>query len=747
MFNLKRVLFCILLLIFSAFTFAEELIIKVELDSVSTASLDSNAKSYTSTAYNRFLQDMLIVNQISVRNSSVDSTLRAIQKQSQIDAGSGMGSDSAAYASDKGSQAKLSMLLKMLSVKNGLYQFSCEVSEIEKMNLISKKATSSLQINNFSDEVIDSLAYEVLLSLQQRGYIQPLEVNVVNQLLHSGTSSENYTKYVQDYAKQIAQAEKELNSIKKSSQSLDDKIESENKSQALKLKIEMLEKRKQQAEENLRRQKEDEANEAKKKQELEQLASSRQAELMNKMGELEKKKQEILKEATNKLSLKKRIELIENDLSNYNQLKKQLDQITNESNSYFDQKCEEEIKQIRAQGWTKADTDANGNPTQTALHFRQQKIDAVKSKYESAKKKAQTNFNESVKSDLDSYKAQIKSNVSEMEKTTYVFRSIDKNDDFLSLIVDEFDGEKNSWAVNSRLNMSSIPKTDTSAVVLPKALITYKEMTGKLPATKASTLEEYTEYQKLVEAADLYFRTSVPYLYSEIALKVKYIETFDKYYVSPVYFRIHKTEDRSMLFEYRLSDFSKTDNKNTNASQTKNNSNSSTGNSDVKQKLAAEKKLYAKSHGGRQGLFCGLAGFDGVGENAGLLNGCMLNIQVDIQSPYACCGCNNNSWMGLEANYSLMANDIFYMDYAILGGFSARFNSFMPYAGLGLGVGALKDVETDESLHSFLTLKFIGGIDYISSDSYTIGLEFRYNILQELDPYVSLGVNVGLRWD
>ena len=64
----------------------KELVIKVTLDKKNYSSLDQNSRSFISSAYMQFLQDMTMLPQISVRTTDTDTELREIQKQSKIDA-------------------------------------------------------------------------------------------------------------------------------------------------------------------------------------------------------------------------------------------------------------------------------------------------------------------------------------------------------------------------------------------------------------------------------------------------------------------------------------------------------------------------------------------------------------------------------------------------------------------------------------------------------------------------------------
>ena len=110
------------------------------------------------------------------------------------------------------------------------------------------------------------------------------------------------------------------------------------------------------------------------------------------------------------------------------------------------------------------------------------------------------------------------------------------------------------WDVYSDFNLNSIQKVDLRQVVLPKTAITYEAMAGS--KADLSTEAGYQKYQDTVDMADLYFRTSVPYLYSQIAIKVHYDSSLDIYEINPQSFQIFKTQDnKKPIISYNQKNF------------------------------------------------------------------------------------------------------------------------------------------------------------------------------------------------
>ena len=141
----KRILSLIVFsfILLSGFAQSKELILKVTLDEKKYSSLDQNSKAFVSSAYMKCLQDFTMVPEISLRTSDIDSELREIQKQSQIDAATGLGSENSAYAADKGSRADLVLKISLANAGNNNYQFICTISEIE--TTFSKPQSKHLQ--------------------------------------------------------------------------------------------------------------------------------------------------------------------------------------------------------------------------------------------------------------------------------------------------------------------------------------------------------------------------------------------------------------------------------------------------------------------------------------------------------------------------------------------------------------------------------------------------------------------------
>lgn len=145
----------------------------------------------------RGLQDLTIVQEISIRSDEIDKKLRQIQKQSQIDAMVGLVNEDEAYSADKGTRADLSMDFILNTVGKDKYQIVCTVSEIEEMKVLTTQTTARLSFSELTDnKIIDELIYNLLLDFQKRGLIKPLTQDVRKLLLQQDIS-DNEINYLE----------------------------------------------------------------------------------------------------------------------------------------------------------------------------------------------------------------------------------------------------------------------------------------------------------------------------------------------------------------------------------------------------------------------------------------------------------------------------------------------------------------------------------------------------------------------
>jgi len=752
---LKRrliLLFSFCFLIFSGFAQSKELVVKVNLDQKKITSLDSNSQSFVKSAYMKILQDLTMISEISIRTSEVDNELREIQKQSQIEAATGLGSEDSAYAADKGIRADLLMNITLNNTGSNNYQFVITVSEIETMKMIITESSDRLIIAELTkDTVVDNLIYNVLTALNKRGYISQISGDVTNQLLHLDSSEESFRKYVQEYTRQREAAEAELEKLRKNAKSEEDRMELEAQRLALQLKIEMAEKNRQIAEENLRRQQAEDAAKSKRQKEMEQMQNAQREKFLKDIQAIEDARSAIRKETLTSLSLKKRIELIESARTNLNRLENQLSDTIGQNSSYYDEKMQAEIDAVNAEPWRKADL-SNGEPTERALAYRKQKIDKIRSSYEAQRKAGENQLRNAAKSTIDSYKNQLQSNLSDMAKTTYVFRSIDVTDDYLTLSVSEFDGERLVWDVNSYFDLNNIPKISDGKIYLPKSSLSYEMMTGKKP--DLSTDAGYQTYQDMVDMADLYFRTSVPYLYSQIAIKVSYNNSLSEYEIKPVAFQIFKTQDNkkpivsynesqieAAKYLYKKDATPNTDNTVKTEPKTTD-SNSEVFVPSTTYTSITESNFY-KSQEARRGLF-----LESTYLNGPFYQGVDINLSAMIGGKFFFAGVDMDlAYPQIKSEYTSISDwSSFYISNidAILG-CSVKLLILKPYLAFGIGRYSISNEKMYDDKISGLLLEGIAGMD-LCLGSYSLGVVYKLKYLYGAGFVDTYGFSLGLIW-
>jgi hypothetical protein len=747
-------------LLFAAQPEKNSLVLQVTLDKESTVALAKKEQEYANSALTAFIGDLTMVPEISVRTAKVDDILRDIQRKSQKEASTGLGSEDTAYASDKGSKAKLLLSLSMKALSSGKYTLTCAISEIETMTVVSTLKSANLALEDTNGSGIDSLAFDTLKSLQKKGYISEVSYDVENQLLHRKNNAENFQKYIDDYTEQLEAANKELSELHSDNETAEQKLEADSKEQALKLRIEMMEKKKQQAEENLRQQQAEDDAEAKRETEMAEWDTQQKNEFLKKIKELEAKKEEIRKETRKGISLKNRIELIETDKTNVAYIESQLNQSIKESDAFYDSKCNAEVTAKKNEPWKKADLGKDKQPTEIAQSFRNDEVAQIQAKYAEKKTAAEKELRGSMQSDLTAYRTQIADNITELGNTLYVFRSIDKTDDFLTLSVDEYDADSGSWEVHSSFNMNGIPKVDVSSISLPDLALSYETMTGKKPVTNMkgpNAKQAYEEYRTLVDQADSYFRTSVPYLYSEIALKVAYDEASDTYKTQFQYLSIYKTEDRSELNRVSADDLDKakkTETKLAEAREKEEARQKQEQEAEEARKLrqqtkeeqqAKSKRLFAKSQVGRDGLFTDLSVM-----NSKYYNGFDIDAQICFGGRYFFGGAELSfipfSLAGFDT-YKEEEGSI--VDTSFFVGVTVNLGKFRPYAECGVGVSkltfgdsTLSSTDEDDGITGLCT-QVVGGFD-IKGKAYCIGGFYKFKYFYGFGFADCYGISLGL---
>lgn len=537
---------------------AEKKVVLVSQDKESFDKLNKDEKNFASSAFQQFLAGISRNAQINIRTEDLTADLRKIQKESQKEVESGTATE--AHKIDRRTLAHYSIKFSF-SKKSGNYLMTADVSDIETNESFVINSSGNTAAETAKDETVDKFAYDVLTGMSSRGYIDSLAQDVVTQLLHSENSADTYRKYIDDYTKQLAEADRELQSLKDSKKDSADKLALQDAERALKLKKDMIERNRQIAEENLRKKQAEDEAKKKREAELAKMQAASQKDFLAKIRQIDEKRSQIQAAERSRLSLKKRIELIEQGRNNLAALNEALDASVSEAVRKLSEEESKEVEAKQAEPYRKAETLSDGvTPTEAAKKHREGDVDKIHKKYYKLKADTSNEIRNSARPSIKQYEEQVYTNLDELQKTTYVFRSIDSSEDYLRLSVDEFDGSNYSWAIHNTFNIQDVPLLYLEYSKLPAYQVSYTMMTGKkVPKEGDKDYDEaYEEYLDLVESADLYFRTSVPYLYSQIAIRVNYDSLKGRYVAMPVSFEIYKTEDnKKPLLTRNEKDFNK----------------------------------------------------------------------------------------------------------------------------------------------------------------------------------------------
>ncbi len=534
-------------------------VILVSQDPAIFEKLDANEKLYARSAFQSFVGNLTLLDDVTVRTESNDASLRQVQKKSQIEASSGLGSEDSAYASDLASKADLRIVLSLVKYNTG-YKLEYSASKIETMQIVSGASSESyFQLEEIDNE-IDKLSYNAMKSLYGKGYISQIPYSVEVQLTHAEDTSENYTKYILELTEQIEGSRQELDNIRKENMTAQEKAEARRKEQAIQQKIQAAENAKRRTEEQLRKNREETQKAERQRAELKALSDQKRNDLAKKFEEKIRQSQEqqlkLNKEITQGLSLEKRIALIEEDRQVLDELEAQLIANANGSNLILEKQMQDEIDAINNEPWRLAETDANGRPTEKAKKYRESKVKKVRDKYEAMISQTNNELKGVYIDAINTYKKQIDEGVKDLEASSFVYRSYEPGS-ALEVTVGNYDGGKFNWTVTPAFHMeetthiSNIP--DLSGL---KCTVNYKEITGRSPVEYNGTNEDaYSEYLDLAELADLCFRTSTPYIYGTLVVKVKYNPTYGDYRLVFNQFTLRRMEDNQIVADYSLNDY------------------------------------------------------------------------------------------------------------------------------------------------------------------------------------------------
>lgn len=731
---------------------SKSLVVLVAPDQTTYDKLDASDKLYARSAFQTFVGNLTLIDEITVRTDANDSSLREVQKKSQVEASKGLGSEDSAYALDMASKATLRIEISLVKYKTG-YKLEYSTSNIETMQIVSGSSSSKYFELEQIDEETDLISYECIKSLYGKGYISGVPYNVEKQLTHSSDTSENYAEYILELTKQIEDCQNELDKIKKENMSAAEKAEATRKEQALQLKIQAAESAKRKTEENLRKYQEELAKKEKQQAELKALTEQKRNDLAKKFQEKIKQSQEqqskLNKELAQSLSLEKRIELIEADRNAMEELETQLIAQLEINENDLTEKMNAEIDEINAQPWRLAEKDSSGNPTSKALKYRESQVKKVQDKYNKLIIDSGNEYKSAFAPAISTYEKQIEEGIKELEATTFVYRSFESGS-HLTVTVGNYDGEKYNWSVEPDFSMKETDLiTNIPDVSYFKCTVSYKDISGRNPVEYNGTNDEaYADYLDFVELSDLCFRTSTPYIYGTLSVKVKYNSVYGDYRMVFQSFSIRKMEDNQLVAEYDINDYNALL-KGVAVQQVKDAKQQEKEAQELKKKQEKEQKKTEKEqerqkqHTEVQGLLGSILNYwkPNMKQKSGLSIDLGLNVlapknilALDVK---AIIGGNSILYYGVEGTYDSFSG---YDTYGCLFdlGTSVNVGCFRPYGELYAGVGYIDS--SAASLNPMdLRLGTRAGMDIVIKE-YGVGLFLDVGVRSESLFVANLGI-------
>ncbi len=479
-----------------------------------------------------------------VRLLSTDPNLLQIKKQAQIDYMKGLLSEENVYSLDKGEKASL-LLTFYMKKSGGKYSLYCNMTNIEtkvERSVNTGKITSS----EVDETGVDALSYDVLKTLVKDGYISSISYELENRLLHKTDSDTNFTQYISSLNSQISSQDRELERLREEAEKASLSLEEQRRMYELEAKLKILEKDREIALAEQKRLQEIAEKDALLQAEKEKMTEEERREYEKAVLALNAKADAIRKENYNMVSLKTRIELIENDRAVLKELEASVNSASVKQEAYYKKLMDDAIAEIDNRPYAPGEL-SNGKPTANAKKFRQMEKDEIIAKYEAELKAVRSSVSSDRIKLVNDYRERIKKEEKELSGTKFGFRSIDQSQNYLKFSVDAYDGQDCSWTIRNSFDVDDIKSIKAKSIKLPSVTIPYKKISGKEPV-KVLTKENkknYEEYIRDTTLADSYFRTGSPYLYSEIVVSVQVLD--GKYNLIFEEFSIYKITNKEKV--------------------------------------------------------------------------------------------------------------------------------------------------------------------------------------------------------
>ncbi len=541
----RKLLSSIMALCFgSMLVFAKNVTIKLEGDAQAEKSLSSNEKEYYRASLNDFKNNLLLCDEVNIRTDDVDARIRKLQESTQIDASVGKGSVNSALDSDKVSRMDLSLVFRM-EKRGKFYKFTYDLQDNQLMSSIAADSSKEFELTVLGSE-LNLISLSVLKKLREKKYITNIPAEVELRLSNQNDSAENRAKLLAKRQRELSDLQNEIDGMGAGS-SAAEALEIERQKNYKKAQLERLQLQYKMMEDDDKRAREEEERKRLLAEESAKLQEEDLKSFNEEIKKIEARRNEILKEASKSFTLKKRIEIIESLRADLNLLKSEMEATIDSIKSHYDELENAEILEVDERPLSKIEKGKDGQITEKAKKFRIQEKNEIKGKYSKLKSEARRKIYSDQSAVLEDYESRIQVQTAELCNSTYYFRSLDTREFYLNTHVGEFDGDSLNWTAETDFNVDDIPCIVSNVEFFDEVkFFSIKDefLIGQRPAT--DNVEQFKAYGKAIDQADLLFRTSIPYIYSVLGVKISY--SSGRYYLTFESFAIYKTEDNKTLY-------------------------------------------------------------------------------------------------------------------------------------------------------------------------------------------------------
>lgn len=484
-----------------------------------------------------FINDILNYSSIEVINSSDTDRIKALQKDSE----------SASYGETVVELGKRIQAGRYITIKTTRIGDKY-TSSFNVINITTGKSEYGYSMSkSYSEAEFISKAHgELAVQALKNAFGVKLTSAVEKLILGSGELNINSNESVKEAKENLeaikteqARLTKELSNMNSAAMT-----SAQYEAQQARLKTQQALLRQQQlnAEQMVKRLQEDAERKAREEEAKKQRDNQTQNEIIAVSRDLEKKAEQIRNQNLKNMTAAQRISIIEGEKQILVQSIAEIENNLANNRARLENEEADEIEELDRR-FDDVKTDEykifhakDGSLNETGSQAYRDERDAILQKYTNLIAQNQADVKNQTSTSQNTLRQKIQSDIAELESKTYTADSISDNGVYFR--VDEYDGDKSGWNYYYTFYFNG------EQVIEGSGILTYKDITGKLPSKYARRVESneagyqdyinFKNYTSDVTKFDSYFRMNVPYVQAEI----KYTIKSGKYY-EPSKYTIH----------------------------------------------------------------------------------------------------------------------------------------------------------------------------------------------------------------